>query len=54
MNFWIQNRYNELLDVIRRIDILIINEAELREISKEHSLVKGAKDYVTGANLYCC
>ncbi|MCX5808855.1 MAG: PfkB family carbohydrate kinase [Proteobacteria bacterium] len=43
MNFWIENKYNELLDVIRRVDILVINEAELREISKEHSLVKGAK-----------
>ncbi len=43
MNFWIENKYNELVDVIRRVDILVINEAELREISKEHSLVKGAR-----------
>jgi len=43
MNFWIENKYNELLDVIKKVDILVINEAELREISKEHSLVKGAK-----------
>lgn len=47
MNFWIENKYNELLDVIRRVDILVINEAELREISKEHSLVKGAKKIMT-------
>lgn len=47
MNFWIENRYNELLDVIQRIDILVINEAELREIAKEHSLVKGAKKIMT-------
>ena len=43
MNFWIENKYNELLDVIKKVDILVINEAELREISKEHSLVKAAK-----------
>ncbi len=43
MNFWIENKYSELLEVIKRVDILVINEAELREISKEHSLVKGAK-----------
>jgi sugar/nucleoside kinase (ribokinase family) len=43
MNFWIENRFNELMDVIKRVDMIVINEAELREISKEHSLVKGAR-----------
>lgn len=43
MNFWIENRLNELIDVIRRVDMLVINEAELRQISKEHNLVKGAR-----------
>ena len=33
--------------MIRRVDILVINEAELLEISKEHSLVKGAKKIMT-------
>jgi sugar/nucleoside kinase (ribokinase family) len=43
MNFWIENKFNALIDVIKRVDMLVINEAELREISKEHNLVKGAK-----------
>ncbi|MCX5812145.1 MAG: PfkB family carbohydrate kinase [Proteobacteria bacterium] len=43
MNFWIENRLNELIDVIKRVDMLVINEAELREISKEYNLVKGAR-----------
>lgn len=43
MNFWIENRFAELQDVIKRVDMLIINEAELRAISKEHNLVKGAR-----------
>ncbi|MCX8021905.1 MAG: PfkB family carbohydrate kinase [Syntrophorhabdaceae bacterium] len=47
MNFWIENRYDELMDVIRRVDMLVINEAELREITKEHNLVKGAKRLIS-------
>jgi sugar/nucleoside kinase (ribokinase family) len=47
MNFWIENRFSELMDVMRRVDMIVINEAELREISKEHSLVKGARKIMT-------
>ncbi len=43
MNFWIENRFDELMEVISKVDMLVINEAELREISKEHNLVKGAR-----------
>jgi sugar/nucleoside kinase (ribokinase family) len=43
MNFWIENRFDVLMDAISRVDMLIINEAELREITKEHSLVKAAR-----------
>ncbi len=43
MNYWIENKYKELIEVIHRVDMLVINEAELREISKEHNLVKGAR-----------
>lgn len=43
MNFWIENKFDELLKVISRVHMLVINEAELREISKEHNLVKGAR-----------
>jgi sugar/nucleoside kinase (ribokinase family) len=47
MNFWIESRFSELMDVVRRVDMIVINEAELREISKEHSLVKGARKIMT-------
>ena len=46
MNFWIENKYDALMDVIRRVDMLVINEAELREITKEHNLVKGARKLI--------
>jgi sugar/nucleoside kinase (ribokinase family) len=43
MNFWIENKFDALMEVISKVDMLVINEAELREISKEHNLVKGAR-----------
>jgi sugar/nucleoside kinase (ribokinase family) len=43
MNFWIENKVDHLREVISKVDILLINEAELRELSKEHNLVKAAR-----------
>ena len=43
MNFWIENKFDRLMDVIEKVHIVVINEAELREISKEHNLIKGAR-----------
>ncbi len=43
MNFWIGNKFHELMKVIERVHMLVINEAELREISKEYNLVRGAR-----------
>lgn len=46
MNFWIENKLDALMEVIRRVDMLVINEAELREITKEHNLLKGARKLI--------
>jgi len=46
MNFWIENKFDHLMDVIEKVHMLIINEAELREITKEHNLVKGARKLI--------
>lgn len=43
MNFWIENKFSALMDVIKKVDMVVVNESELREITKEYSLVKGAK-----------
>lgn len=43
MNFWIENKFSSLIEAIKQVDMLVINESELREVSKEYSLVKGAK-----------
>jgi len=42
MNFWMDIALDELKAVIKRIDILTINDEEARQLSGEHSLVKAA------------
>jgi len=43
MNFWMDIAMDELKEVIKRIDVLTINDEEARQLSGEHSLVKAAK-----------
>lgn len=43
MNFWIENKFSALMDAIKNVDMLIVNESELREITKEYSLIRAAK-----------
>jgi len=43
MNFWMDNTWKELIEVIAMIDVLTINDAEARQLSGEHSLVKAAQ-----------
>ncbi len=44
MNFWIDSSLEELKKVIRRIDVLIINDEEARQLTSQHSLVLAARD----------
>jgi sugar/nucleoside kinase (ribokinase family) len=43
MNYWMDTAWDELMEVISLIDILIVNEEEARQLTKEYSLVKAAK-----------
>jgi sugar/nucleoside kinase (ribokinase family) len=43
MNFWIEGARAELLDTLRRVDVLIINDSEARELSGESNLIKAAR-----------
>jgi len=43
MNFWSENKPDALKETIKLVDILIINEAEARELAKEYNLVKAAR-----------
>lgn len=42
MNFWMDCALAELLDVIKRVDVITINDEEARQLSGEYSLVKAA------------
>jgi len=43
MNFWIQGKPDELKQTLRQVDVLLINDAEARELSGEWNLVKAAR-----------
>jgi len=43
MNFWMDNNFDELLDVLKQVSLITINDDEARQLSGEHSLVKAAK-----------
>ena len=43
MNFWMDIALDELKEVIKKIDVLTINDEEARQLSGEYSLVKAAQ-----------
>lgn len=43
MNFWMDCALPELKEVIKRIDVITINDEEARQLSGEYSLVKAAE-----------
>ena len=43
MNFWIESAYDQLRETLEAVDILVINDAEARELAREPSLVKAAR-----------
>ena len=42
MNLWIDNNYNELLEVIKKCDILLINDEEIMQLTKNNNLESAA------------
>ena len=44
MNFWISGEPAALAEMLKRIDLLIINDEEARELSGIHNLVRAAAD----------
>jgi len=43
MNYWMDTEWDALLEVIRQVDVLTINDEEARQLSGEYSLVKAAR-----------
>ena len=44
MNFWIENKKESLAEAIKKVNLVIINEAEAREFAGVASLMKAAKE----------
>ena len=47
MNFWMDNFMSDLLEAIKKVDVLTINDEEARQLSGEYSLVTAAKKIIS-------
>ena len=43
MNYWIEGKKDELLKLLKRVNVLIINDSEARLLAQEPNLIKAAK-----------
>jgi sugar/nucleoside kinase (ribokinase family) len=43
MNFWIERERPALVELLKKVDILLINESEVRQLGEEANLVKAAR-----------
>jgi sugar/nucleoside kinase (ribokinase family) len=43
MNFWIESRRPELLELLRHVDMITINDGEARQLTEKSNLVKAAR-----------
>ncbi len=43
MNYWISTKRRSLVKLLGRIDIMLLNDSEARQLSLEHNLLKAAK-----------
>lgn len=43
MNFWIESRRPELLQLLSRVDLVTLNDGEARQLSEQYNLVKAAR-----------
>jgi len=43
MNFWMEIVLDDLKEVLKKVDVLMVNDGEARQLSGEYSLVKAAK-----------
>ena len=43
MNFWIDGKKEELIKTLAKVDILVINDAEVRQLADEPNILKAAE-----------
>lgn len=47
MNFWMETALDDLLKVLKKVDVLLVNDGEARQLTGEYSLVKAARKILT-------
>jgi sugar/nucleoside kinase (ribokinase family) len=47
MNFWIEGKLAALHELLRKVDVLVINDEEARDLSGEYNLVHAASEIMT-------
>jgi len=47
MNFWITSKRDSLLETLKRVDLLFVNDAEARQLAGEHNVIKAARKILT-------
>lgn len=47
MNFWMETALDDLIDVLKMVDVLLVNDGEARQLSGEVSLTKAAEKILT-------
>jgi sugar/nucleoside kinase (ribokinase family) len=43
MNFWIDGRRDDLMRLLGRVDLLMVNDSEARQLSGDHNLLRAAR-----------
>ncbi len=43
MNFWIDGKRDDLVRLLARVNVLLVNDAEIRALTGEHNLVRAAR-----------
>jgi sugar/nucleoside kinase (ribokinase family) len=43
MNFWIESKRDALMRLLARVDLLLVNDSEARELSGDHNLLRAAR-----------
>jgi sugar/nucleoside kinase (ribokinase family) len=47
MNYWITSKKDSLKRIFSNVDLIVINEAEVRQFTEEPNLIKGARQILT-------
>jgi sugar/nucleoside kinase (ribokinase family) len=47
MNYWMDSAWDDLMKVIAKVDVLMVNDSEARQLTGEYSLVKAAQKILT-------